>query len=32
MRELKSDDRVHHNGNCSWMKEFMEEAFGGWNE
>ena len=26
------EDRVHHNGNCSWMKEFMEEAFGGWNE
>jgi len=25
-------DRKHHNGSCKWIKEFMEEAFGEWDE
>jgi len=25
-------DRKHHNGTCKWIKEFMEEVFGGWEE
>jgi len=25
-------DRKHHNGSCKWMKEFMKEAFGEWDE
>jgi len=25
-------DRKHHNGSCKWIKEFLEEAFGEWDE
>jgi len=27
-----SNQRKHHNGKCKWMKNFLEESFGEWNE
>jgi len=29
---MKSDNRKHHNGSCSFWKAFMDEMFEGWEE